>query len=112
MTIGTIIGWAIFGLVVGVIARMLHPGRDPMNWLYTMLLGIGGAEVGGWIGTQMGFNVDRGVAGWIAAIGGSILLLVIYHFLTARSAAAASSTATNDDYKRAVFDDLSRGPNG
>jgi len=40
------IGYAVFGLVAGVIARMLHPGRDPMNWLWTMLLGIGGAEVG------------------------------------------------------------------
>ena len=43
MGIGTIIGWAIFGLVAGGLARMLHPGRDPMNWVWTMLLGIGGA---------------------------------------------------------------------
>ena len=43
------LGWAIFGLVAGAIARLLHPGRDPMNWLWTMLLGIAGAFVGGWI---------------------------------------------------------------
>jgi len=106
-----LIGYAIFGLVAGALARMLHPGRDPMNWLWTMLLGIGGAVVGGWLGGQMGFNTDRGLTSWVAAIGGSILLLVIYHLLTA-SRAASTGTASSDDYKRAVFDDLSRGPNG
>src|SRR4051812_22085177 len=101
MSAGSIIGWAIFGLVAGAIARMLHPGRDPMNWLWTMLLGIGGAVVGGWIGSQMGWNTDRGLASWIAAVAGAIALLVIYHLVTARTA-AASGAATNDDYKRAV----------
>src|SRR4051812_1613787 len=111
MGIGTIIGWAIFGLVAGALARMLHPGRDPMNWVWTMLLGIGGALVGGWVGSQMGLNTDRGLTSWVAAVGAAILLLVIYHFLTARRA-AVSGPATSDDYKRAVFNDLSRGPNG
>ncbi len=46
MSIGDMIGWAVFGLVAGAIARLLHPGRDPMNWLWTMLLGIGGAAHG------------------------------------------------------------------
>ena len=113
MSIGTIIGWAVFGLVAGALARMLHPGRDPMNWIWTMLLGIGGAVVGGWLGSQLGLNTDRGLTSWVTAIGGAILLLIIYHVVTARTAAASSSgSATNDDYKRAVFDDLSRGPNG
>jgi uncharacterized membrane protein YeaQ/YmgE (transglycosylase-associated protein family) len=106
----SLIGYAVFGLVAGAIARMLHPGRDPMNWLWTMLLGIGGAEIGGWIGSQLGFATERGLASWVAAVGGAILLLVIYHFLTAR--AAAARPATNEEYKKAVFDDLSRGPNG
>ena len=47
---------------------------------------------------------------WVAAIGGSVLLLVAYHVFTAR-APAVSGPATSDDYKKAVFDDLSRGPN-
>jgi len=111
MSIGSIIGWAVFGLVAGAVARLLHPGRDPMNWIWTMLLGIGGALIGGWIGSQMGMNTDQGVASWIAAIAGAIILLVAYHFLSARTA-TTSGNATNDDYKRAVFDDLSRGPNG
>jgi uncharacterized membrane protein YeaQ/YmgE (transglycosylase-associated protein family) len=111
MGIGTIIGWAIFGLVAGALARMFHPGRDPMNWVWTMFLGVGGALVGGWLGSQMGFNTDRGLTSWVAAIGGAILLLVIYYFLTSRTA-AVSGPAASDDYKRAVFKDLSRGPDG
>ncbi len=113
MAIGNIIGWIVFGLVAGAFARLLHPGRDPMNWLWTMLLGIGGALVGGWIGSQLGINTDQGLASWLAAISGAILLLAIYHFLTARSAATARprrAAATSDDYKRAVFDDLPAGP--
>jgi len=111
MGIGTIIGWAFFGLVAGGIARMLHPGRDPMNWLWTMFLGIGGALLGGWIGSQMGMNTDVGLTSWLAAIGGAIMLLLAYHFFTARTA-AASGPASGNAYKRAVFNDLERGPNG
>src|SRR4051812_7489844 len=55
-----ILGWAVFGLVAGAIARFLHPGRDPMNWLWTMVLGILGAVVGGWVGTQVfGANANN-----------------------------------------------------
>ena len=106
------IAYAVFGLVAGALARLLHPGRDPMNWFWTMILGIGGAEVGGLIAKQLGYDASSGAMAWVAAIGGSILLLVVYHMLTARSAIAAntSGTATNADYKEAVFDDLSRGP--
>jgi uncharacterized membrane protein YeaQ/YmgE (transglycosylase-associated protein family) len=110
MSIGQMIGWAIFGLVAGAIARLLHPGRDPMNWVWTMALGIAGALLGGWIGDLMGLDTGTGLMSWIAAIGGAILLLVLYHLATARR--AAGGPATSDDYKRAVFDDLSRGPNG
>jgi uncharacterized membrane protein YeaQ/YmgE (transglycosylase-associated protein family) len=77
-----LIRYAIFGLIVGLIARLLHPGRDAMNWLWTMLLGIGGSIVGGWLGMLLGFNTDAYVTGWIFAVIGAILLLVIYHRLT------------------------------
>ena len=109
------IQYAIFGLVAGAIARFLHPGRDPMNWLWTMLLGIGGAVVGGFVGDKIGVDTSGGLASWIAAVVGAIGLLLAYHFMTARKASASTSTggsATGDDYKKAVFDDLSRGPNG
>ncbi len=111
MFIGNIIGWAIFGLVAGALARLLHPGRDPMNWVWTMLLGIGGALLGGWIGSQVGISTDRGLTSWLAAIGGAVLLLMLYHFVTTRPA-TTTHPATGDDYKRAVFNDLERGPNG
>ena len=65
------IGYAIFGLVAGAIARLLHPGKDPMNWFWTMLLGIGGAELGGAV-----TGMKEGVVGWGAAIGGAIVLLI------------------------------------
>jgi len=103
-----LIKFAIFGLVAGAIARMLHPGRDPMNWIWTMFLGMAGAVVGGWIGAQMGMNADSGMASWVAAVGGSILLLVAYHLMTART--AVGGTSTNESYKDAVFKDLSQGP--
>ena len=79
-----LIRYAIFGLVAGAIARLLHPGRDPMNWFWTMLLGIGGAIVGGWIGWFLGIDVDRGLMSWISAIVGSIILLVLYHYGTTK----------------------------
>ncbi len=113
-----LIQYAIFGLVAGAIARLLHPGRDPMSWLWTMLLGIGGALIGGWLGSMIGVDTSGGVAAWIAAVAGAILLLVAYYMLTARKAiaergpATTGQAATSDDYKKAVFDDLSRGPNG
>jgi len=106
--------YAIFGLVAGAIARMLHPGKDPMNWIWTMLLGIGGAMAGGWIGGMLGVNTDEGIMSWVAAITGSILLLVLYHFATRKdlTSPGTTTTATSDDYKRGVFNDLSRGPRG
>ena len=103
------VGYAIFGLVAGAIARLLHPGRDPMNWFWTMLLGIGGAELGGLVMGQ-----QSGLMGWVTAIGGALVLLIAYNFFTTRNRAALDSPggapATSSDYKNAVFDDLSKGP--
>jgi uncharacterized membrane protein YeaQ/YmgE (transglycosylase-associated protein family) len=103
--------YAIFGLIAGALARLIHPGKDPMNWLFTMLLGIGGSLLGGWIGGFVGINVDEGIMRWVAAVAGAVLLLVMYYFLTTRST-PQGRVATNDEYKKAVFNDLSRGPNG
>ena len=83
-----IIGWAVFGLVAGALARLLHPGRDPMNWLWTMVLGILGAVVGGWVGTQVfGANANSGLMSWVLAVVGAIVLLFAYNMLTGRRAA-------------------------
>ncbi len=106
------IGYAIFGLVAGAIARLLHPGKDPMNWLWTMLLGLGGAEVGGLV-----IGPRTGLIGWISAVVGAIVLLILYNYLTTRNATSignervtTTGPTTNEDYKQAVFDDLSKGP--
>jgi len=117
MNISQMIGWAVFGLVAGALARLLHPGRDPMNWVWTMVLGILGAVIGGWIGTQVfGVNANNGLMSWVVAVVGALVLLVAYNMLTGRRAVVSdtstTTTATSDDYKKAVIDDLSRGPNG
>lgn len=104
---------AILGLVAGAIARLLHPGEDPMNWFWTMLLGMGGAVLGGWAANALGFDAEGVFVRWLAAIGGALVLLVVYHALTARRVSAAGrGPATSEDYKRTVFNDLSRGPRG
>jgi uncharacterized membrane protein YeaQ/YmgE (transglycosylase-associated protein family) len=101
-----LIQFAIFGLVAGAIARLLHPGRDPMNWVWTTVLGIAGAVLGGWVANAMGMDVSSGLPSWIAAVVSSIVLLALYHAATARTAALGRPrSTTNEDYKQAVFDD-------
>jgi uncharacterized membrane protein YeaQ/YmgE (transglycosylase-associated protein family) len=82
----TIIGWIIFGLVVGAIARFLMPGEQPMGIILTTLLGIAGAFVGGAIANMIGggsLNAPRAVS-WIGAVLGALLLLFLYGLLTRR----------------------------
>ena len=66
------------GLVVGVVAKLLMPGRDPGGFLMTILLGIGGAELARLIGRAMGLYGPGDVAGFFASVGGAILLLGLY----------------------------------
>ena len=72
-----IITWILFGLVVGVIAKLLMPGRDPGGFIVTILLGIAGALVGGFVGRAMGLYQEGEAAGWIMSILGAIILLAI-----------------------------------
>jgi uncharacterized membrane protein YeaQ/YmgE (transglycosylase-associated protein family) len=74
----SIIGWIIFGAVIGVIARFIMPGRDPMGWFMTILLGIVGSVVGGLLlGLLIGGRTTD-PAGWIGSILGALLLLWLY----------------------------------
>ena len=87
-TLGTIISWAVFGLIVGLIARFLYPGRQPMGLLMTMLLGIAGSLLGGFISWGVGFHPEDGPfrgAGWIMSIVGSILVVWIGLFAASKS---------------------------
>jgi uncharacterized membrane protein YeaQ/YmgE (transglycosylase-associated protein family) len=79
-----ILGWIIFGLVVGVIAKLLMPGRDPGGLVVTMLLGIVGAVLGGWIGRAAGLYTPGEPAGFVMATLGAIVLLVIYRAVVRR----------------------------
>jgi uncharacterized membrane protein YeaQ/YmgE (transglycosylase-associated protein family) len=79
-----IIGWIIFGLIVGIIGKFLMPGRDPGGIIVTILLGIGGALLGGWVGQAMGLYREGEPAGFVMAVLGSILLLVLYRLFAGR----------------------------
>ena len=81
---GAIISTLVIGLIVGAIAKLLMPGRDPGGCLITILLGIAGAFVGTWIGRVVWG--DNYVAGWIMSIVGAMLLLLIYRLIRGRRA--------------------------
>jgi len=72
-----ILAWIVFGLVVGIIAKLLMPGRDPGGFIVTILLRIAGALLGGFIGWDMGFYGPNQGAGWIVSILGAIVLFVL-----------------------------------
>ena len=76
-----IIGWIVFGAVVGIIAKFLMPGRDPGGFIITILLGIVGALVGGFVGRALGIYREGDPVGFVMAVIGAILLLVIYRFV-------------------------------
>jgi uncharacterized membrane protein YeaQ/YmgE (transglycosylase-associated protein family) len=80
----TILGWILFGLVVGAIAKLLMPGRDPGGIIVTMLLGIAGAVLGGFAGRAMGFYAAGESAGFLMALIGAVLLLVAYRAMGRR----------------------------
>ena len=73
-----ILGWIVFGLVVGALAKLVMPGKDPGGIIVTILLGIVGAVVGGFLGRLLGLYEAGEPAGFIGALIGSILLLWIY----------------------------------
>ena len=79
-----ILSWILFGLVVGVIAKLLMPGRDPGGFIVTILLGVAGALVGGFLGQAMGLYGENQGAGWIMSILGAILLLALYRMAVRR----------------------------
>lgn len=80
-----IIIWILFGLVVGVVAKLLMPGRDPGGFIVTILLGIAGAFLGGFIGRALGFYGPGEAAGFIMATLGAILILILYRVVVRRA---------------------------
>ena len=78
-----ILTWIILGLVVGIIAKFIMPGKDPGGIFITIGLGIAGAFVGGYIGSALGFGSVTGfdIRSLLIAVGGSILLLILYRVI-------------------------------
>jgi uncharacterized membrane protein YeaQ/YmgE (transglycosylase-associated protein family) len=81
-----VLGWILFGLIVGALAKLVMPGRDPGGILVTMALGIAGALVGGFLGRALGWYGPNDGAGFFVSLLGAILLLWIYRMVVARRA--------------------------
>lgn len=79
-----ILSWIVFGLLVGIIAKILMPGKDPGGFIVTTLLGIAGALVGGFVGRAMGFYGESQSAGWLMSILGAVILLALYRMMVRR----------------------------
>lgn len=79
-----VLGWIVFGLVVGALAKLLMPGRDPGGFIVTILIGIAGAVLGGFLGRSLGWYGPEDGAGFLMSLLGAILLLGIYRMMVGR----------------------------
>src|SRR5262245_41179372 len=70
--------WIVFGLVVGIVAKLIMPGRDPGGIIVTIVLGVVGALLGGWLGRVIGLYREGEAAGFIMAVVGAVIVLAIY----------------------------------
>ena len=79
--------WIIFGLIAGAIAKLIMPGKDPGGFIVTIIIGILGAVVGGFIGNALGFGSVNGfnIGSFIIAILGAIVLLILYRIVRSRA---------------------------
>ena len=75
------------GLIIGLVARFLMPGRDPMGFILTAILGIVGAWLGSWVGVQTGMYAQGEAAGFIMAVFGACIVLFIYRMVAGRKSA-------------------------
>ncbi|ALF59744.1 GlsB/YeaQ/YmgE family stress response membrane protein [Psychrobacter urativorans] len=74
----------IVGLVAGLLARAIKPGSDPMGWIMTIILGIVGALIGGFVASAVGINANGGFTGLIFSVIGAIILLFLYEFIMSK----------------------------
>ena len=79
-----ILGWILFGLVVGALAKLVMPGRDPGGIIVTMLLGIAGAVIGGFVGRTLGWYDEGEAAGFLMSFVGAVALLALYRAFAGR----------------------------
>jgi uncharacterized membrane protein YeaQ/YmgE (transglycosylase-associated protein family) len=79
-----ILSWIIFGLVAGIIAKLIMPGKDPGGWIITILLGIGGSYVGGYLAGFLGIvppGAGFNIKSFATAVGGALVLLFLYRLI-------------------------------
>jgi len=81
-----VIGWIVFGLIVGALAKFVMPGRDPGGIIVTMLIGIAGALLGGFIGRAAGLYGPQESAGFLMSFLGAVILLLLYRTVVRRRA--------------------------
>lgn len=81
---GALIWTLVIGLVIGAIAKLLTPGRDPGGCIITMLIGIAGSFVASYLGRAMGWYQEGQAAGFIASVIGAMLLLLLYRLIAGR----------------------------
>lgn len=80
----SVLGWILFGLIVGIVGKFLMPGRDPGGFIVTILIGIAGAVIGGYIGRALGMYREDDPVGFVMAVIGSVVLLAIYRLFIGR----------------------------
>jgi uncharacterized membrane protein YeaQ/YmgE (transglycosylase-associated protein family) len=81
----SILMWVLFGLVIGVVAKLLTPGRDPGGFVVTTLLGVAGALVGGFLGRAIGLYPSyQSTGGFFMSILGAVILLGVYNMVVGR----------------------------
>jgi len=73
--------WVVFGLVVGIVAKLIMPGNDPGGIFLTIILGVVGAMLGGWVGRMMGLYREGEPAGFIMAVVGAVIILGLYRLV-------------------------------
>ena len=81
----TVLIWIVFGFFVGLVAKIVMPGRDPGGFIVTILLGIAGAVLGGFLGRSLGLYREGDAVGLVMAVLGALLLLVFYRVISGRA---------------------------
>jgi uncharacterized membrane protein YeaQ/YmgE (transglycosylase-associated protein family) len=81
------LAFILLGLIAGAIAKLILPGRQGGGWLITLLLGVVGAVLGGWLAGLLGFGYEEfwSIESWLIAIGGALIVLLIYGLVTRKS---------------------------
>ncbi|MCH9684207.1 MAG: GlsB/YeaQ/YmgE family stress response membrane protein [Deltaproteobacteria bacterium] len=86
MSVTSVLVYLLFGFLIGALARFLVPGKDPMAWWQTILLGVTGSFIGGWLGSFVKLGISGSllgvpISGLILGVGGAVLVLVILRIL-------------------------------